>query len=322
MGEIADALRRAKPVDPPRTKQHHGHVGNSEADRGRSSRPPVPEAVLDIEPQAETAQEPIKRSVLRLSAISADASDKSLPARICLDDPQGHFAQQYRRLAVRLRGLATARHARSIVITSSQAGEGKTTTACNLAIALAMTDHDSRVVLVDLDIHRVSIASALDIQVDVPIEAVLRGEFTLEQATMETDVEGLFILAGSSPASKPDQLLAGPTLAAMIPTLESRFDWVIIDTPPILATSDAQVILQHAATSLLVVRAGVSPVRALHNALDHLPRNKVLASFLNSSQTKSQQHGYYYGYYRNSDDLEPNLSNDSEETDELDVERS
>jgi capsular exopolysaccharide synthesis family protein len=319
MGEIADALRRADPPDPPRTKQHHGREGKSEGDRRLSSPPPVPESALDFEPPVESVQKPIERSVLRLSE---NRSDKSLPARICLDDPQGHSAQQYRRLAIRLRNLATSQHARSIVITSSQAGEGKTTTACNLAISLAMTDHNSRVVLVDLDIHRVSIASAIDIQIDVSVDAVLRGESTLEQAIMETDVDGLFIVAGSSPAKKPDQLLASPTLAAMIAKLESRFDWVIIDTPPILATSDAQVILQHAATSLLVVRAGVTTVRALRKAFGHLPKNKVLASFLNSSRTKTQQHGYYDDYYQASDDLESAVSGDPEATDEFDAERS
>jgi succinoglycan biosynthesis transport protein ExoP len=274
---------------------------------------------LDFQPTVETHEKTVERSILHLSG---DANRNSHPALICLDDPQGHSAQQYRRLAIRLRDLANSQHARSIVITSAQAGDGKTTTACNLAIALAMTDHNSRVVLVDLDIHRVSIAPALDIQVDVSVDAVLRGDSTLEQATMETDVDGFFIVAGRSPASEPERLLAGPILAAMIAELESRFDWVIIDTPPILATSDAQLILQHAATALLVARESVSHVKALQKALAHLPKSKVLASFLNSSRANRQQHGYYDDYYRVSDDREPADSINPEKADELDVERS
>jgi len=108
----------------------------------------------------------------------------------------------------------------------------------------------------------------------------------------------------------------------MIAKLESRFDLVIIDTPPVLATSDAQVILQHAATALLVVRAGTSQVHALHKVLDQLPRKKILASLLNLTRTKSQQHDYYDDYYRNSGNRGPTLPVDLEEIDEHDVERS
>jgi capsular exopolysaccharide synthesis family protein len=279
----------------------------------------MPEPVLvDPQPQVETNLEPIERPVLHLSG---NGDDKSQPARICLDDPQGHWAQQYRRVAIRLRDMANSRHARSIVITSAQAGDGKTTTSCNLAISLAMTDPNSRVVLVDLDLHRANIAAALGIQVDTPVDAALRGEFTLQQAIMETDVDGLFIVAISRPARDPEKLLAQRTLASMITELESRFDWVIIDAPPILATSDAQVILQHAAAALLVVRAGVSEVRAVHKAIDHLPKKKILGSFMNSSRTRSQQYGYYDDY-RDSDDLEQAFSIEPEETEKLDVGRS
>jgi capsular exopolysaccharide synthesis family protein len=321
MGEIADALRRAVPLDSPRTKQEHG--AETSRDRGLSSRPIAAEPEVETLPPPETAEvfpeRPIERPVLRLLAGS---HDRSLPARVCLEDPQGHSAQQYRRLAIRLRGMANSREARSIVVTSAQSGDGKTTTACNLAIALTMTNHNSKVVLVDLDLHRASVAAALDVQIDKPVDAVLSGELTLEQATMETDVEGLFILAANTRASEPEQLLGRHTLAAMLATLANRFDWVILDTPPVLATSDAQVILQHADSALLVVRAGVSPVRAILNAVDHLPKRKILASFLNSSRTKSQQHGYYYDSYQKSPDPAPALSSKPDETEELNVERN
>jgi capsular exopolysaccharide synthesis family protein len=318
MGEIADALRRADPLEPPRKEQRHGR--KSEGDHGVSSRPPTPEPVVATRPQAEAEPNPVEHQVVHLLG---DRAYKSIPARISVDEPRSHFAQQYRRLAIRLGDLANSRHARSIMITSAQPGDGKTTTACNLAIALAMTDHDRRVALVDLDLHRASIAAALGIRVEIPIDAVLRGECTLEQATMETDVAGLSILAANSPARDAEHLLAQHTLAAMIAKLESRFDWVIIDSPPILATSDAQVILQHASAALLVVRAGASPVRAVHKALGHLPKKKILACFLNSSRTKSQRHdGYYYDDYRNSEDLEPAPSTNSEEIEKIDVERN
>jgi len=318
MGEIADALRRSGPPARPETEQHHDRR-KLDANHAADFCPPAPKPLDDPQPPIETEQKTPRHPILRLTR---DGNDKSHPARIGLDDPQSHCAQQYRRLAVRLRDLANLQHARSIVITSAQAGDGKTTTACNLAIALAMTDRNSRVVLVDLDIHRASVASSLDIQVHTPIDAVLSGECTLDQAMMQTDVDGLAILAANGPATESELLLARHTLPAMIAELENRFDLVIIDTPPILATSDAQVILQHAAKALLVVRAGVSLVHGIKKALDQLPAKKILASFLNLSQTKSQQSDYYDDYYRNSDNLEAARSVNPEDLEERDVERS
>lgn len=315
MGEIADALRRADPHEPHRAKRNPRQ--EFEVDRSLPSSPPLPEQVLDSQPTVETHEKTVERSILQLSG---GANDRSHPARISLDDPRGQCAQQYRRLAIRLRNLANARHARSIVITSAQAGEGKTTTACNLAIALATTDLSSRVVLIDLDLHRANIAPSLGIQIDASIADVLRGEVPLDRATRETDLDGLFIVAANRPAKKPDQLLASKALAAMIAELESHFDCVIIDTAPILATSDAQVILQHAATALLVVREGVSQTHALHEALEHVSRDKVLASLLNSSRRKRERYGYYADYHGGSEGLESSLSVDPEERDTLDVE--
>ncbi len=105
----------------------------------------------------------------------------------------------------------------------------------------------------------------------------------------------------------------------MIAGLESRFDWVIIDTPPILATSDAQVIHGHTAAGLLVVRAGVSSVRALRSALKHLTTNKLLISFLNESPTASQTD--YDDYYKVGERLD-SVSSTEAESGEFDAERS
>lgn len=316
MGEIADVLRRADRLDSSRTTQYQRE--ESGGDRRQSSRPPAYDPTLETRPRAEETL-----FARQAHPLLGCESGEWRAARICLTDPQGHSAQQYRRLAIRLRNLANSRQARSIVITSAQAGDGKTTTACNLAIALAMTDHRSRTILVDLDLHRASVSAALGIEPDRPVDAVLRGELKLEQAVLETDLEGLSILATNRHVKDPERLLADPRLAAMIAQLESRFDLVIIDTPPVLATSDAQMILQHAATGLLVVRAGVSAIGAVKRAIDHLPKNKLLASFLNSSKMGSQQRDYYDDYHNDdSDGVEREVSVETEESDALHVEQN
>ncbi len=299
MGEIADALRKADSEESPHGGPPSESVGRPPGDVHRSvlrnAHPASPTEAPPIPLEASGPPAPddrVRSPELPVEAL-ARAAEKTNPAQACLRDPRDHCSQQYRRLAIRLRGMAEARQVRSIVITSAQAGEGKTTTACNLAVAMAMTDRDRRVVLVDLDLHRASIAAALQIDVAIPIEAILRGESTLDEASMETDVDGLFVLANNSPAADSESLLANRRFVELLARLKSRFDWIIIDTPPVLATSDTQMILQHADSALVVARAGLSHVSAVREAIDHISQKQILASFLNSSSTKSQQPGYY-----------------------------
>ncbi len=314
MGEIADALRRAGRLRPPSenpNRQHH------EVDRGPSAREALSEPLLDSPAQTEPPRLPAEDEIHRLEGGDDDLWQ---PAQTWLNDPRGLATQQYRRLAIRLAELAEPRGARSIAILSAQAGDGKTTTACNLAVALAMNDQACRVVLVDLDLHRAKVATALGIEVNNPVGWVLRGELTLAQAVMKTNVEGLSVLAAGRPAKDPQWLLANPGHGSMIAELESRFDWVILDTPPILATSDAQLIQGHAAAGLMVVKAGVSAVRAVRRAIKHLPADKLLFSCLNESRTASKTD--YYDYYYNESDRLARVTSTMAESDELDVERS
>ena len=225
-----------------------------------------------------------------------DGSDETAAARVTLSDPLGEATQQYRRIAFRIRELADSRGAHSIVITSAQTQEGKTTTSCNLAIQLARLDQALRVVLVDLDLHRASIAAAFGIEIETPIDAVLTGERSLDEGLFETDVPGLSMLGPNEPTSQSEWLLAHPNLRTMIQDLEDRFDFVIIDTPPVLASSDAQVILRHASAALFIARAGQSPVKAVRRALEHIPTEKLLGSLLNSSPGSPDLSDYpYYG---------------------------
>jgi capsular exopolysaccharide synthesis family protein len=229
--------------------------------------------------------------------LRADGSEKWRPARIAVVEPFGDATQQYRRLAFRVRELADAREARSIVVTSAQSGDGKTTTSCNLAVQLVRLDRALRVVLVDLDLRRGSIAAAFGIEVPVSVNAVLRGERSVEEAILDTDIPGLSILALSRVAEDPESLLAQSSLSAMIRELEREYDFVLIDTPPVLAVSDVQVILRHTSAGLFVARAGQTPVKAIRRALEHLPARKMLGSFLNSRPKPSGLTGYsYYGY--------------------------
>jgi len=334
MGEIADALRRAERAHP--TPDSRGPRSPLPFPTPRDAPEPTGDdsnsALLDVrgrhmegdsdtEPTAvahaggdaaeerssiddsgsrrwQGTPEPASRSPrARPVELRREAGKERSVARDTLRDPDGMTAQQYRRLAFRIRDLADRRSARSLVVTSAQPFDGKTTTACSIAIQLSRLDQDLRVVLVDLDLRRATIAPTFGITVDHSVEDVLRGDVPLEDAVCDTDVAGLSVLVQQHPATEPDWLLARPELRRLIRDLESRFDFVVIDTPPVLATSDAQLILRHAASGIFIARAGHTPVKGIRRAMEHVPTQKILGTVLNGS---SKIHGLsaypYYSY--------------------------
>jgi tyrosine-protein kinase len=288
MGEIADALRRSGTGQPTRPPEPSPPAPRQEREPILPDPPPSNPPVIESSP-------PTRRvlHIRRTDAVDAQAA----PARSSACDPHGAASQQFLRVAFRLRDLAIERGISSIVLTSSEPFEGKTTTACNLATSLAKLDQTARVVLLDLDLHRASVASSLGIEIEIPVDAVLRGERTLDEAVMETDVEGLSILGLNRPAAQADALLAHPRFRALLSDLTSRFDFIIIDTPPVLTVPDAQVVLRHADAGLIVTRAGMTSVRALRRTLEYLPGDKVLGTILNCSKRDSGlNRGGYYDY--------------------------
>lgn len=288
MGEIVEALRRAEgegeksppPARPPSELREPAPGGISLRSDSDKDRPiETPRTVL-----LNASQEVTRNNV----------------ARISLDAPHSPPGQEFRRIAFRLRDQALRAQARSVVVISAEPSDGKTTMACNLAIQLAQLDQSSRVALVDLDLHRASVASSLGVKIETGFDAAIRGEASLASVVVPTDVPGLWVAGLAAPVDHADLLLTHPNLAQTIRDLEQRFDLILIDTPPILAASDAQVILRCTDAALLVVRAGKTSVRMLTRALEHLPAEKLLGTLLNSSRRDPGLSRYAYTEYASS----------------------
>lgn len=300
MGETADALRLARESAAQRRPEEARERSPSPAvdreiartlalDAERPADPPT-RAPAPAPPPPEREPEP---ETAEARALKREGADEFRPARIALADPHNPVTQHYRQLALRLRDEAEERHCRSIVVTSAQSGEGKTTTSCNLAVQLGRLHQNSRVVLVDLDLRRPSVDRALGAAPHLTVEAVLRGDARAATAILETDVPGLSVLAQAHPATDPEWLLASAGLETMVRELEQEFDWVVIDTPPVLAAADAQIILRHAAGAIFVTRAGAAPVSSIRRAIGRLPSSKIIGSFLNWSRKGPEEASYY-----------------------------
>jgi capsular exopolysaccharide synthesis family protein len=192
----------------------------------------------------------------------------------------------------------------SVVVTSARAGEGKTSTAVNLARALAVAGH--RVVLVDLDLRHPDAHRWLGAQNELGVTDVLTRQRSLGECLqfVPTDEsnpgsgEGLYFLPTGFTVPNPTELLSSPRTPALLGALASQADVVLIDAPPVLPVADALVIGRMVGGAMLVVETRKTPVGAVQQAKDALTRSqtRLLGVVVNKLQPKDARSDQGYGY--------------------------
>ncbi len=215
--------------------------------------------------------------------------------------------EKYRVLVHRIRVKGKQKPIRRILITSSIPGEGKSTTAANLAIVLARNGR--KVLLVDTDLRVPDIHVSLGLMPQPGLAEVLEGQTTLDQAIVRIDPLGLYVLPAGRPRSNPLPLLENPSLASVFSVAESAFDYVIIDSPPLNPFADAQTIAQLADGVLLLVRWHLTPREELDSALKTLKGTPLLGLVLNGYD-EPRHDQYYYKYYSRPDSNPSPTQND------------
>jgi capsular exopolysaccharide synthesis family protein len=213
------------------------------------------------------------------------------------------FGEAYRSIRTSLAAQLPGTSARVVAVASSQPLEGKTTTAVNIAMALAVSG--ARVLLIDADMRRPSVHKALRMANDRGLSQLLAGQARMREVVQRThDPNLLAITAGRTPAN-PSELLASDRMRALLSGLETGpFDWIVIDTPPVLAVTDAVILapLVHAVT--FVIGAEMTRWRLAERAVETLlgsnPR-QVLAILnkVNFGRNKYYYSRYYGHQYKN-----------------------
>jgi tyrosine-protein kinase Etk/Wzc len=205
-----------------------------------------------------------------------------------------------------LRGLRTSLHFSRhelannlLMIAGSSAGVGKTFVSSNLAVTVAQSGQ--RVLLIDADMRRGTLHEIMGTRWENGLSELISGQISLDDAIRQLQgTENLsFIPRGKVPPN-PSELLMNPQFAAFLREVSASYDLVIIDTPPVLAVTDAAVIGQHVGTTLLVVRFGVNPQREVAYAKQRLEQNgvKVKGAIVNAVQRRSTSRDVYaYSYY-------------------------
>ena len=217
----------------------------------------------------------------------------TLPATV-LRSSLGVQAESLRGLAANLNFLGVGAGIRSIVITSPSPSEGKSSVAASLAIVLAEAHH--RVLLVDADLRKPTAHRLANLDNSVGLTSVLIGRESLSAAAQPWAIQGLSVLTSGPSAPNPSQLLNSEEMRSLVDEAWRSFDFVVIDSAPVLTVTDA-VWLGHMADSvLMVVRRGKTKPRSLTKALEALvsSRTSVAGVVLNRMVRRSKQgEGYY-----------------------------
>src|SRR5262245_53264229 len=212
---------------------------------------------------------------------------------VSLTRPASLEAEQYQTLRLNLQRLKAARDIRMIAMTSPTSGDGKTLTAINLAGALAR-GADTRVLLLEADFRRPTIASQLGIGGSTApgfADVVLKPAFTLTDAVLRLDF-GFSAIAAGSRSAAVHEVFNSPRFEALLHEAREQYDYVILDTPPIVPVSDCRLLAPWIDGLLLVVSAHRTPRRLVEESLNLLDGTSVLGIVFNRDDHPS------FGYHR------------------------
>lgn len=228
-------------------------------------------------------------------------------AAISFDDDNSAIAEAFRGLRTNLQFLAVDDPPRVIVITSSMPSEGKSTTAINLALALAEADHN--VVLVDGDLRRPSVHKYLDLIGPVGFSTVLSGVATLSEALQKTRYPNLTVLTSGTVPPNPSELLASQAAQTLLADLRNEFDYVIVDSTPLLAVTDAAILAAGADGVLMIARFGQTKRDQLVHAVGNLKDvgARVLGAVLAVVPARRGSYSYNYAYYGERNSPQPRI---------------
>jgi len=208
-----------------------------------------------------------------------------------------NFAEAFRAIRTNVLFSSTDDGPKTVVVTSTAPGEGKTLVATNLAIALAQAS--LRVLIVDADMRKPRVHSVFKQPQEPGLSNVLVGNAKASESVRSTNVPGLWALSAGMLPPNPAELLGSKRFKEFVTTLGQHFDWVVIDTPPVMAVTDS-VIAGHVVQGIVfVLGAEMTSRHTAQRAVEQLSNSKArfVGGILN--RVDLQHHGYYYSqYYR------------------------
>jgi capsular exopolysaccharide synthesis family protein len=237
-------------------------------------------------------------------AFDPDSTKKPLLTQAPQQSPR---AESFRQLRTNLQFANVTGQAKSVLLTSSLPGEGKSTTATNLAIALAQAGQS--VCLIDADLRRPMVSEYLGLDRSVGLTTALVGAADVNELLQPWGDDNLYVLASGQIPPNPSELLGSAEMKSLILRLEDEFDTVVIDAPPLLPVTDAAVLAQHVGGVVVIIGSQRIKQQDLEKSLGSLDLvgAKVLGIILNRLPAKGPD-AYAYGYYSHEQPTSKNSS--------------
>jgi capsular exopolysaccharide synthesis family protein len=217
-------------------------------------------------------------------------------------DPRSPAADRYRLLRMRLKEHWRAGKLKKLLITGALAHDGKSTVVLNLATALAERGKHS-VLVVEADLHHSSITESLKLRPWAGLtECLADGATSPLSAIRRIEPLGWYLLPAGEPRKNPTELLQTPALGQILQKLSPCFDWILIDSPPVIPLTDSLSLQHHADASLLVVRAGQTPREAVEQTIELLGKKNIVGIVLNAVEARNHLYYQYNDYNRRTDE--------------------
>ena len=214
---------------------------------------------------------------------------------IARSEPKSPISEQYRTIRTNIQFSSFEKETKTIMVTSPGPSEGKSTTAANLAIVFAQ--QGKKVLLVDADLRKPAVHYMFNIVNSIGLTNVLANRMELSNVIFTTGDRYLHLLTSGPIPPNPSELLASNTMEELMKEMQERYDVVIIDTPPLLTVSDAQIVANICEGSIIVLSSGKTEIEHSIKAKELLSsaNSSLLGVVLNNKKMKKNKLYRYYG---------------------------
>jgi capsular exopolysaccharide synthesis family protein len=210
-------------------------------------------------------------------------------------DPKSPISEQYRTIRTNIQYSSVDKEIKTLMVTSSGPAEGKSTTVANLAVVFAQLG--KKVLLVDADLRKPTVHRTFGVNNLFGFTTVLTKQATLGSTVLETDEKDLYILTSGPVPPNPAELISSKSMEQFIEEAKEQFDYVLFDTPPLLAVADPQILANKVDGSIYVVFSGKTDIDQAKKAKELLEnaQSKLVGVVLNHKEVKNNEYYYYYG---------------------------
>ena len=211
------------------------------------------------------------------------------------NDPKNPAAEAYRVIRTSVQFAQAGKELKTIALTSCTPNEGKSTTIANLAVVL--TQAGKSVLLIDCDMRNPTVHKNFNLSNKLGLSSCISMDTALSDAVQKTSIEGLYALTAGVIPPNPSELLGSERMQNVLQRAKEEYDYVLIDTPPVMPVTDALIVSRFVDGMILVIASAevkVEMAREVKNQLVNAGAN-ILGVVLN--KVRSEHHGYGYGYY-------------------------